>query len=104
MRRRSSEVHVIQLNGEATIVLGQPFTVSFESEHRVSGRLRLTSGKEALSFVLERQGKEPVTGTGPRVRGKSGSLVIRDWGEHEAGTELVLRFEGAKLWLTVAAE
>jgi hypothetical protein len=97
------EAFMVEIVAKRTIVLGEPFDVAFRSEHRVSGRLRLTAGTEALSFVLERADREPVSGSGPRIRGKSGSFRIRDWGEHEPGAELVLRFEGAKLWLTVVA-
>ncbi len=49
------------------------------------------------------EGRDPVTSAGPRVRGRQGSYTIRDWGEHPVGAELVLRFEGAKRWLKVAA-
>ena len=93
---------MLQLEAPETIVPGQPFTVRFQSETRVSGRLRLTHGTESLPFTLDREGREAVRSDGPRVRGKQGELVISDWGDHAPGTELVLRFEGAKVWLTVA--
>lgn len=92
---------MVELVAPKTIELHKPFTVSFRSETRVAGRVRLTKGTEALEFTLVREGKEPVTSAGPRVRGKTASFEIREWGTHEAGTELVLRFEAAKLWLTV---
>lgn len=94
---------MVQLLAPPEIVLGQPFNVSFSSETRVSGRLRLTRGTESLPFTLVWGEREPATGAGHRVRGKNVSLVVSDWGEHEVGTELVLRFEGVKLWLKVAA-
>ena len=92
---------MIELVAGPNIVVGQPIHVAFKSDHRVSGRLRLTAGKDALTFLLEREGKDPETSAGPRVRGKSGAMVLRDWGEHAVGVELVLRFEGAKCWLKV---
>ena len=91
----------MQLFAPEIIVNGQPIIVSFESEHRVSGRLRLTLGTEALEFTLAREGRDPVRSAGPRLRGKKMSFSIEDWGDHAGGTQLVLRFEGAKAWLTV---
>ena len=57
---------MIALTAPDTIVLGQPFTFSFTSETRVAGRIRLTAGTEAVSFVLERDGRPPESGTSPR--------------------------------------
>ena len=91
---------MVQLNAPRTIVVGEPFSFAFESEERVSGRLRLTAGKEAVPFTLERPDRNE-TGPTHRIRGKKGTFRILDWGEHPLGTELVLRFEGAKLWLMV---
>ena len=92
---------MVELVSQKNIPLNEPFSVSFRSEDRVAGRVRLTKGTDPLTFTLVREGKEPVTSAGPRVRGRQGSFEIRDWGTHEVGTELVLRFEAAKLWLTV---
>ena len=87
-----------------TVVSGKPITARFESDQRLSGRLRLTVGTESVVFTLVREGRDPVTSAGPRVRGKQGTLRIIDWGEYPAGTELVLRFEGAKAWMRVVDE
>lgn len=92
---------MIELLAPERIVVGQPIDFSFRSDHRVSGRLRLTSGEEALTFTLERPGKDPVTDNNPRVRGKEGGGRITEWGKPLPGTELVLRFEGAKAWMLV---
>ena len=94
---------MIELTAPDTIVLGQPFTFAYVSETRVAGRIRLTAGTEAVSFVLEREGRPPEAGTSPRVRGRAGTFQIRDWGDHPVDSELVLRFEGAKKWLRVVA-
>ena len=92
------------LTAPESIVLGQPIEFSFSAEERVAGRIRLTAGTEAIPFRLER---DPDTVSEPkpghRVRGRSGSFRIVDWGDHAVGSELVLRFEGAKVWMTVAA-
>jgi len=93
---------LVELVAPNTITLGEPFLVAFRSDTRVAGRLRLTAGTEAIPFVLEREGKEPTKSAGHRVRGKEGSFRILDWGDHEVGSELVLRFEGAKVWMSVA--
>ena len=92
---------MVELTTPENIVVNQPIPVAFQSESRVAGRVRLTKGTEALPITVVREGKEPISGTGPRIRGKSGQFHITDWGEHEVGTELVLRFEAAKVWLTV---
>ena len=92
---------MVTLEAPESIVTGKPFEVSFRTESRVSGRLRLTAGTEAVDFTLVRDGREPVPGNGQRLRGKSGSFIVADWGEHAIGDELVLRFEGAKAWLRV---
>ena len=84
---------MIELRAPSEIVLGQPFEVSFSAEERVAGRLRITAGKDEVPFVLERVDREPVRAARHRVRGRSGEFVIRDWGEHPPGAELVLRFE-----------
>ena len=52
-------------------------------------------------FRLERDGELSEPADQHRVRGRKGELRIVDWGEHPVGTELVLRFEGAKVWLKV---
>lgn len=92
----------MKLNAPKTIVLGEPFPFAFESEERVAGRLRLTAGTDVVPFDLERPDRTE-RATTHRIRGRQGTFRILDWGEHEVGTELVLRFEGAKLWLTVGA-
>jgi len=94
---------LVELIAPRQIILGQPFNFSFRSEARVAGRLRLTAGKDAVEFTLDRGDRPPETSAGHRLRGKQGSFQISNWGEHEVGAELVLRFEGQKLWLTVAA-
>lgn len=94
---------MIELVAPQTLTVGQPFLVAFRSPTRVAGRLRLTAGTELVPFVLEREGREPVKSTTHRVRGKEGSFRIADWGDHADGTELVLRFEGAKVWMTVGS-
>lgn len=94
---------MIELVAPNTIHLGAPFPFAFKADERVAGRLRLTSGEDLVPFTLEREGRDPVTDTTHRLRGREGSFVIRDWGEHAVGTELVLRFEGRKLWLKVEA-
>ncbi len=43
---------MIELVAPETLVLGQPFVFSFRSETRVAGRIRLTSGTEAVEFTL----------------------------------------------------
>jgi hypothetical protein len=92
---------LIELVAPSEIPLGQPFHVTFRSPTRVSGRLRLTKERDLVPFTLLREGRESVTGDSHRVRGKEGALVVKDWGEHAPGTELVLRFEGAKVWMKV---
>jgi hypothetical protein len=42
-----------------------------------------------------------VDGTAHRVRGRTGRVLVSDWGEHAEGAELVLRFEGVKRWMKV---
>jgi len=92
----------VVLSAPEQIATGTPIPFSFSSQTRVSGRVRLTHGTEALSFRLER-GPEDISAVaaGHRIRGKHGAFKIRDWGEHPSGTELVLRFEGRKIWMTV---
>jgi hypothetical protein len=94
---------VVELVAPNVITVGEPFLVAFEAQERVAGRLRITAGTEAIEFTLVREGREPARGTAHRVRGRSGSFQVRDWGEHAPGSELVLRFEGAKVWMTVQA-
>ena len=94
---------MIKLVAPEQITLGVPFDVEFESDQRASGRLRLTAGTNNIHFTLEREGKEPAHGESPRIRGKKGTFRISAWGMHTVGTELVLRFEGAKAWMTVQA-
>lgn len=91
----------MQLTADETVENGKPIHVRFESEARVAGRLRLTHGTDALTFTLLREGRDPVRGDGPRVRGRSGELVITEWGSVDAGEELVVRFEGEKVWVRV---
>ena len=93
----------MKLTAPNTLIAGEPFAFSFESETRVAGRLRLTAGTDLVSFTLTREGREPAAGTTHRIRGRSGGGEISDWGDHPEGTELVLRFEGAKVWMTVTA-
>ena len=83
------------------IQCGDAIVFGFTSDTRVSGRVRLTLGTEALPFKLDKDGTVSELGTGHRLRGKSGSCAIVEWGDHPAGTELVLRFEGKKIWMTV---
>ena len=91
-----------ELHAPGAITIGQPISFEFSSSTRVSGRVRLTAGPEALPFRLIKAGAERSDrATGHRVRGKTGAYQIVDWGVHEAGTELVLRFEGRKIWMTV---
>lgn len=92
---------MITLVAPDTIALGAPFEATFSSPTRVAGRLRLTSGTDLVPFTLRREGRDPMQGTAHRVRGKEGAFHISDWGEHAVGTELVLRFEGAKAWMKV---
>lgn len=92
---------MVELMAPTTLTPGEAFTFGFRADQRVAGRLRLTAGTDLVPFTLHREGKEPTTGTTHRIRGREGSFSISDWGDHPAGTELVLRFEGAKLWLTV---
>jgi hypothetical protein len=94
----------VDLQAPTTITSGTPIPFAYSAEHRVSGRVRLTSGKEALTFRLKNQAGELSEPTsGPRLRGKHGSFHIVEWGEHPEGTELVLRFEGRKIWMKVSA-
>jgi hypothetical protein len=93
---------LLKLTAPERVVCAQPIPFSFEADQRVAGRVRLTRGTEELSFRLERDAErvsDPATGH--RVRGRRGAFLIRDWGEHAVGEELVLRFEGAKVWMTV---
>jgi hypothetical protein len=92
---------MIDLHAPETIDNGAPLHVRFEAEGRVSGRLRLTAGTEALEFTLLREGRDPVRGTDPRVRGRSGELVLTEWAEQPVGSEIVVRFEGAKRFVRV---
>jgi len=94
---------MIELTAPESICNGEPIHVAFSAGERVSGRLRLTAGDTALAFTLKREGREPVTSDGPRVRGRSGALVLVGWPEQPVGSELVVRFEGAKCWIRVAA-
>jgi len=99
---------VIEVVAPEEIVVGQPFEVRYTAEKRVAGRLRLTAGTELVSFTLTALGeggpiKEPVTSTAHRVRGRAGHFLVSDWGAQEAGSELVLRFEGVKCWMKVRA-
>lgn len=90
------------LTAPETIALGQPIAFSFTADERVTGRIRLTAGTEAVPFRLERDpGTVSEPKPGHRVRGREGSFRIHDWGEHAVGDELVLRFEGAKAWMKV---
>lgn len=95
---------MIELVAPPRIAVGQPISVAYRADARLAGRVRLTSGTALVPFTLVREGREPSTGTTHRIRGKEGVFEIRDWGEHPAGTELVLRFEGAKVWMTVDAD
>lgn len=92
---------MIELEAPEKVECGKPIQVRFRADERMAGRLRLTSGTEALTFTLLREGKEPVTSSGPRLRGREGMFALVDWGEHPSGTELVLRYEGAKCWIVV---
>ena len=40
-------------------------------------------------------------GSDPRVRGRSGALVLTEWAEQPVGSEIVVRFEGAKAFVRV---
>lgn len=91
----------MQLTADETVENGKPIHVRYSSEQRVSGRIRLTHGTERLTFTLLREGKEPVRGDGPRVRGREGELVLSEWGSVAPGEELVVRFEGEKAWVRV---
>ena len=91
----------MQLKADETVENGKPIHVRFEAEERVAGRLRLTHGTETLTFTLLREGRDPVRGDGPRVRGRAGELVLTEWGTVEPGDELVVRFEGEKVWIRV---
>ena len=91
-----------ELHAPEKITLGRPIAFRFSSETRVSGRVRLTAGTNALPFRLQRAGGEVgELASSHRVRGKTGAFQIVDWGTHEAGVELVLRFEGRKVWMRV---
>ena len=92
---------MVRLNAPTNIPNGEPFLVAYKADERVAGRLRITAGKDTISFTLLQDGKEPRTGDGHRIRGREGAFTVADWGDHVPGTELVLRFEGAKLWMTV---
>ena len=94
---------MVTLTAPETIVVGQPFDISFSATERVAGRLRLTVGTEAVEFLLEREGREPARAAGHRLRGRELKARISDWGEHEVGAELVLRFEPRKVWMKVVA-
>lgn len=91
----------MELTADETVENGKPIHIRYRADDRVSGRLRLTHGTERLTFTLQREGKEPVRGDGPRIRGKEGELVLSDWGTVEPGDELVVRFEGEKVWVRV---
>jgi len=96
-------VNSFELIAPETITLGSPIAFSFTSVTRLSGRVRLTSGTEVVSFRLEKApGDLSAPAPGHRVRGKTGAYSIHDWGEHAVGAELVLRFEGRKVWMKVA--
>ena len=95
------EVPLVELIAPKTVVSGEPFTVSFKSETRLAGRLRLTLGTEELPFVLDRGDRVEERAPSHRVRGRQGSFRVLDWGSPPGGTEVVLRFEGAKIWITV---
>ena len=91
-----------ELTAPDTITVGTPIAFSFTSLTRVSGRIRLTSGTDAIAFRLATSPDEiSAPSAGHRVRGKAGEYQIIDWGEHESGVELVLRFEGKKAWMKV---
>lgn len=95
----------LELQAPERITVGTPIPVRFSSDTRVAGRIRLTSGTEEVPFRLQPVGGEPSEpATGHRVRGKSGDYTLVDWGEHPDGTELVLRFEARKIWMTVVAK
>lgn len=93
---------MVKLTAPQIITPGQPIHVAYEADARVAGRVRLTAGTELVPYVLSRPG-HPATevGTAHRVRGRQGQFTLTDWGTHAAGAELVLRFEGAKAWMTV---
>lgn len=93
---------MVTLTAPDALTAGTPFTIAFTADTRVAGRIRITAGTEAIPFTLTREGKEPTTGPAHRVRGRSGTFTVSDWGAFPAGTELVLRFEGAKHWMTVS--
>jgi hypothetical protein len=92
---------MVELNAPTTIRCGEPFSFAFKADSRVAGRLRLTSGTDLVPFTLKRPDREPETAESHRIRGRQGTFTLSDFGDHPTGTELVLRFEGAKLWLTV---
>ncbi len=92
---------MIELDVPETIENGTPLHVQFKADSRLSGRLRLTAGTEALEFTLLREGRDPVRGSDPRVRGRSGALVLTEWAEQPVGSEIVVRFEGAKAFVRV---
>lgn len=93
---------MVKLTAPSEITVGEPIEMSFEADQRVAGRIRLTHGTELVSFRFAREGQDASeSATAHRVRGRNGSFVLTDWGEHAAETELVLRFEGAKVWMRV---
>ena len=92
------------LTAPEQITAGEPISFSFTSETRVGGRIRLTAGTEALTYRLQNEaGEISEPGAGHRIRGKAGAYSLLEWGEHAEGTELVLRFEGHKVWMKVTA-
>lgn len=94
---------MIELTAPETIQNGKPIHVHYRADQRIAGRLRLTAGTENLPFTLQREGRDPVQGDSPRIRGREGDLVMSDWPEQPVDTELVVRFEGAKCWVRVVA-
>jgi hypothetical protein len=93
---------MVELQAPQTVASGVPFLFAFTSPTRVSGRLRLTAGTEAVAFILTKGEQVFEKSAGHRIRGKQGSFQVSDWGEHEPETEVVLRFEGAKAWIKIS--
>ena len=94
---------LITITAPSAARLGEPIPFEWKSPSRIAGRLRLTSGRDRVTFRLERDGTLSEPADQHRVRGRSGQYRIVAWGEHPVGSELVLRFEGVKVWLKVEA-
>ncbi len=82
----------MKLTIPSTVRRGMSFEVGFRATGRVDVRVRLRAGEEDQTFALRRSAdrrSEPAKAH--RVRARSGLYTIEDWGDHPAGTQIIVR-------------